>query len=850
MAVQENVIINFEVDYSQLENAQAALDKTGKIDTKGFQAIQSAIDTTATDTKGLIKTFKEVATASTKMGKTVEDAFGAGIQDALDEAGVSMDEFSAALKKANTPAISLKKELERLRDSMAKMKAEGKDTGKEFDALRQRAGKLSDAIADANAEIKNAGSDTRGLDNVVGSISALAGGYAAVQGAAALFGDENEDLQKTLVKVNGAMALATGLQQVYTAVQKEGALAKLADSVATGAQTAATRLYTFVMGGATVATKVFRAALIATGIGAVLVLLGSLISAMSRYGDETKEAKEAQDQLRASVELMNESLDFQISRLKRLSNERIAQLEAEGKSSGIILKERLKLIDDEIELLKQKEANSRKLAASEKAGSEEQQRLYKEANDFFYQQEALKSQKKIAVFNEEKKIREKQEALDKKRRDFVVNDGTAQDILKSYFELSKQEIELTIDKNNLILNDETKTFNERLKALNDYSVAKQSLIKRQQKFDLDSEQINFNKIISDLKKRKKEEGANIQAINEQIEKETTAHNLRVEVIVGKGHAAIIKETTEYNKDLKSLKDARETLRQEEMTQIVDYDEWTLNQIKKARAAQKAGMDKLDEDDKVKADKKKAQQIKDAQESVAIAIQVANIFAQISQQKTEADRREIESERNKLNEQIKAGAISKKNAEIRTRQLDQLARQAQQRAAEREKQAAVFQAVLAIPKAFLQGLSQGGIYLAAVYAALAAAEAAIIISKPVPKFFRGKKDKYEGPGVVADMGAELVERDGRMYLYTKPTQTYLGANDKVYTAQETRNIMHNTNINTTVKQPVQQGFDYDRLGKAIPRDSITINVDKDYISEAVASGLSKNNYFTSRYQFKK
>jgi len=191
-------------------------------------------------------------------------------------------------------------------------------------------------------------------------------------------------------------------------------------------------------------------------------------------------------------------------------------------------------------------------------------------------------------------------------------------------------------------------------------------------------------------------------------------------------------------------------------------------------------------------------------------------------------------------------ITQKAAEARNKQIDALARQAQQRAAEREKKAAVFTALLAIPKAFLQGLSQGGIYLAAIYAALAAAEAALIASKPVPKFFRGKKDKYSGPGEVADMGSEIVERNGRMFLYTKPTQTYLGANDKVYTAAETRNIMHNTNISTTVRPAPAKEFDYDRLGRAIPASSININIDKDFISESVGKGLARNNYMDRRY----
>jgi hypothetical protein len=135
------------------------------------------------------------------------------------------------------------------------------------------------------------------------------------------------------------------------------------------------------------------------------------------------------------------------------------------------------------------------------------------------------------------------------------------------------------------------------------------------------------------------------------------------------------------------------------------------------------------------------------------------------------------------------------------------------------------------------------------AALAAAQAAIIASQPVPKFFRGKKDKYAGPGTVADMGAELVERNGRMFLYTKPTQTYLGANDKVYTAAETRKILHSTNINTTIQQPKQERFDYNRLAASIPSSPVNINIDKDGITEWTSSQLARKNYMDRRYSSK-
>ena len=264
----------------------------------------------------------------------------------------------------------------------------------------------------------------------------------------------------------------------------------------------------------------------------------------------------------------------------------------------------------------------------------------------------------------------------------------------------------------------------------------------------------------------------------------------------------------------------------------------------------ASINKVADADKAATDLR----ISNSQRYLALAQQTAGLLGQIGQIQTERDQQEIASQRAVVEEKLKAGAITEKAAEEQRKRISQAEAKARYQAALREKKAAAFQAVLAIPQAFLQGLTSApppyGAILGAIAAALAAAQAAIIISKPVPRFFRGKKDSYEGPGVVGDMGTELVERNGRMFLYTKPTETYLGANDKVYTAAETRQIMHKTNIITTVKQAPAAGFDYDRLGKSIPASSININIDKEFISESVANGLSRTNYMDRRYSSKK
>lgn len=742
----EQVIIEFIPDFSKLETGLEQVAKTGKVDVKSFTDLQKAIDTTATDTQGLIKQFKEVGSASVKMGKSVEDAFGAGIQDALDQAGVSVNEFEQALKKAATPAASVKKELRLLQEQMARLKAEGKDTGKEFDTLRSRAGKLSDAIADTSAEIKNAGSDTRNLDNVVGTISALAGGYAAVQGAMALFGEENEDLQKALLKVNGAMALATGLQQALTSVQKEGSIAKLADSVATGAQTAATSLYTFVLGGATVATRVFRAALLATGIGALVVVVIALVSAMSDFGEETESAADAQDRLAKATANLNEALEQQISLTNDISDLNILRAKAAGKTEAEITAIERKAITDRIAL--------------------------------------------------------RQRAIDQ-----AIKDG-----------LTIKEI----------------------------AEAQNADITALQKFDLE-QQIKAQKAREAANEARRKADEKIQAELKRLKDEEIEHDNEIARYKKKVNDEI------YENEMKHLAKMR-------AAQVAFYNK-ILEDFKKSRADEKAEWERLDKERmesfersanaeiaarKKAEDEKFATIVENAQTSISIAERVANVFNLLTAAQTAQSNAMIASKRKEVDELLKAGAITAKAAEARQKQIDKLEARAKQQQAEREKKAAVFQAVLAIPKAFLQGLSQGGIYLAAIYAALAAVEAAAIISQPVPKFFRGKKGNYEGPGIVADMGSEIVEKNGRMFLYTKPTQTYLGAKDKVYTASETRKILHNTNISTTIKPAPQKEFDYDRFAKAIPKDAVNINIDKDFITESVARGMTKNKYMDRRY----
>jgi hypothetical protein len=137
--------------------------------------------------------------------------------------------------------------------------------------MEAEAGKLKDQIGDTSQRIKTLASDTVRIDTVVSAVQGITAGFQIAQGAAALFGSENEDLQKSLLKVQGAMALATGVQQVANLLNKDSILI-------TQGQAAAQALYATAVGASTGAMKAFRIALLATGIGAAIAAVGLLIA--------------------------------------------------------------------------------------------------------------------------------------------------------------------------------------------------------------------------------------------------------------------------------------------------------------------------------------------------------------------------------------------------------------------------------------------------------------------------------------------------------------------------------------------------------------------------------------------
>jgi hypothetical protein len=185
------------------------------------------------------------------------------------EAKKALDNQAKAIDNLGKSGKSLTGQLRGLKQELAALEAAGQDGTDAFNKLLISAARLEDQIGDTRDRVRILASDTFKFDAAVGATQALASGFEVAQGAAALFGSESEDLQKSLLKVQAAIAVANGVQQIAALVTEQSA-------VKTAVLTAAQATYATVVGTSTGALKVFRLALAATGVGALVIGLVAL----------------------------------------------------------------------------------------------------------------------------------------------------------------------------------------------------------------------------------------------------------------------------------------------------------------------------------------------------------------------------------------------------------------------------------------------------------------------------------------------------------------------------------------------------------------------------------------------
>jgi len=376
----ENVVINFVGKTDKLKPVENALGniiaqsgEVGQAWGKAASAMNNQTKTSTESTNKLAKSIDALATAAKSMDKAViggaykeylkqiqaqlgltskelityiqnarkaaqEGIFSAGSDEEIDQMTMAIEAMNDQLKELGAwegdvgeKTQSLRSRIKEAKDELVAMAEAGLQGTPAFRDLQEKAGELDDQMRDLNATVKGLGSDTKRLDGLISAVSGLAGGFAVAQGTAALFGDESEEVQKALLKVNAAMSILQGLQAIQNVLQKESAAMLLLQEGRTKAVAIANQFMAATTLETAAATTVLRTALITSGIGAIVVILGLAANAMGAFGDDIEDTTESMKKQNDVADSLYESY-LKISKVNQLQINRdisIKQNEAE-----------------------------------------------------------------------------------------------------------------------------------------------------------------------------------------------------------------------------------------------------------------------------------------------------------------------------------------------------------------------------------------------------------------------------------------------------------------------------------------------------------------------------------------
>ena len=297
---------------------------------------------------------------------------------------------------------SLKKQLREAQQEVQAMSDKFGATSNEAVKAAKRAAELKDAIGDAKA-LTDAFNPDKKFQAFASSLQGVVGGFTAVQGALGLVGVESDQVEKTLLKVNSAMALSQGLNSILEArdsfknlgaVIQSTALFQKANNAATAIAITLQKAFGVATIGTGRAFTILKGAIAATGIGLLVVGLTTLISKISEWTSTSEKAAEAQKKLAEQTEVINSALQNQID-----------VLTAVGNKEKEILALKKQQIENELNVLRTAAKNKGELTLDE----------LKKFRDLKTQKEVLDIEEQNRLNKIDKEAKEKQDAKNKEQ---------------------------------------------------------------------------------------------------------------------------------------------------------------------------------------------------------------------------------------------------------------------------------------------------------------------------------------------------------------------------------------------------------------------------------------------------
>lgn len=335
--------------------------------------------------------------------------------DGMDKAGQSVGTLKKQIKDATN-------ELHTMAATFGKTSTQALEAAKKVALLKDR---VHDAAE--TAALFDPGKKFAVFGNVINTVT---GGFSALTGAMGLFGDKSSDVEKVLLKVQSAMLFQQGLSAIADASKhftRLGAIIK-STTIFQQANNAATEIAVVVQkafGASVIGTgrafNILKGAIISTGIGALVVLIGVVISKIIDWTSSNEDLEKSQESLKKAIDATTAATDRHRHAASNATAEALALAKAQGKSQKELFKiaQEGALEDERLQGVKLRALYAfyeTQKELFEKGKIDEQVFLDAKTkySDAYQQYEDFKSQQRINQYNEENRIREQKIADAKK----------------------------------------------------------------------------------------------------------------------------------------------------------------------------------------------------------------------------------------------------------------------------------------------------------------------------------------------------------------------------------------------------------------------------------------------------
>jgi hypothetical protein len=330
------------------------------------------------------------------------------LNNALDETNKSVRDVNKTFEEVYGDLQPLTTRLGEAEDRLYELAAAGQTTTQEYKDLLQTVANYRQVQIQTDAVVDAA--STRLDEKLGGALQGAASGFAGAQGAMALMGNESEALEKTLVKLQGAMAIAEsvrGIREGATSFKALGMQGKLAFQ----GLTSAGKLFA-VTGIGLLITGI---TLLITNFDKVVAFIKPVIDAVKAIGDaigltdfageeaaakeKKRKEREAAD-IKRQIELKQRAFEEEQKAIQRTINLYNAQGKDVEKLTRLKLENAAKVKKALLEEQKQLVSNTEYYA---KNGSDLQRAIAQTSQDILAQsiQDAKDAQNELDVYNAE-----------------------------------------------------------------------------------------------------------------------------------------------------------------------------------------------------------------------------------------------------------------------------------------------------------------------------------------------------------------------------------------------------------------------------------------------------------------